>query len=111
MGAIKFGVLGLLCAGAYAYATTIFALPKKEYNALHPYTAVIPITLYILRNLFPTLRRWHMHLFEYLGKITLETYIAQFHVWMATTGVNFVAASAVFFCVFAAVPQHQLPQG
>merc|ERR1712146_511959 len=88
MGAIKFGVLGLLCAGAYAYATTIFALPKKEYNALHPYTAVIPITLYILRNLFPTLRRWHMHLFEYLGKITLETYIAQFHVWMATTGVN-----------------------
>jgi hypothetical protein len=114
----KWSIMGVLIALAYWYAVGIFSLPKKEYNALHPYTSFIPITLYILaRNLFPTLRRWHLHLFEYLGKITLETYIAQFHVWMATTGVNgapkrllkfvpgdwpmvnFVVASGVFFVV------------
>ena len=42
----------------------------------------------VLRNMSPLLRRWHMHMFAWTGKITLETYILQFHVWMKTTGVN-----------------------
>lgn len=73
----------------YVYVVYVFNLDKMSYNALHPYTSFIPIALYcVLRNISNTLRQHHLHLFEYLGKITLETYIAQFHIWMGTTGVN-----------------------
>ena len=86
---IKLGV-GTICVILFAlYINFVFLLPKKEYNRLHPYTSLVPITLYILlRNLSQRMRMYHLHLFEWLGKITLETYIAQFHVWMATTGIN-----------------------
>ena len=56
----------------------IFMRPKLLYNKVHPFTSWIPIMCYcVLRNLTPTLRRWHMHLFAWTGKITLETYILQ----------------------------------
>jgi hypothetical protein len=56
---------------------------------VHPYTSFVAIFGYlVLRNLTPALRRVHMHLFAWCGKITLETYILQFHIWMKTTGIN-----------------------
>eukprot|EP00760_Papus_ankaliazontas_P002157 PhM_4_TR10864/c0_g1_i1/m.70963/K03377/CASD1; N-acetylneuraminate 9-O-acetyltransferase len=86
---IKWIVVGLTLAVSYVWYENVFALNKFEYNKLHPYTSWIPITAYIiLRNIFATARQYHLHLFEFLGKITLETYIAQFHIWMATTGPN-----------------------
>ena len=87
--AIKGVVVAITLAVGYVYTTTVFLLPKKEYNSLHPYTSFIPILVFIvLRNIFTRLRQCHLHLFEFLGKTTLETYIAQFHIWMATTGIN-----------------------
>ena len=66
-----------------------YLLPKRAYNAVHPYTSFVPIFCYmVLRNCSPTLRRYHMHLFAWCGKVTLETYILQFHIWMKTTGIN-----------------------
>jgi hypothetical protein len=77
-----------LAASGYWYAQ-YFSLPKRAYNKVHPYTSSFGIFAYlVLRNLSATLRRWHMHLFAWCGKITLETYILQFHVWMKTTGIN-----------------------
>jgi hypothetical protein len=75
-------------AGAWWY-THYFALPKRQYNKVHPFTSFVPIFLYlVLRNLTEALRRRHLHLFAWCGKITLETYILQFHIWMKTTGIN-----------------------
>ena len=77
-----------LALGGWWYFT-YFTLPKREYNKAHPFTSFIPLFCYmVLRNMSPLLRRWHMHMFAWTGKITLETYILQFHIWMKTTGVN-----------------------
>ena len=92
----------------YAYCLT---LPKSAYNRYNPYTTFVPILAFIfLRNLTPWLRTHNLFLFTWCGRITLETYILQFHVWLADdaatlvfyTGsyqwpmVNFVIASTIY---------------
>ncbi len=53
---------------------------------VHPYTSWIPITLWcVLRNLVTWQRLHHLRLYGWLGCITLETYIGQFHVWLKTS--------------------------
>ena len=67
------------------WARTLYILPKQHYNAVHPYTSWIPITAWIaLLNVHPALRTHASSLLAWCGTITLETYIAQFHTWMAT---------------------------
>lgn len=61
----------------------VYSLGKYDYNKLHPYTSIIPILTYIyFRNIVPFFRSKHASLFSWLGKITLETYIAQLHIYM-----------------------------
>mmetsp|Transcript_27221 Transcript_27221/g.87400 ORF Transcript_27221/g.87400 Transcript_27221/m.87400 type:complete len:555 (+) Transcript_27221:154-1818(+) len=79
---------GALAVGGW-YVHTYFLRPKREYNKVHPYTSWIPIAVFlVLRNVTASLRARYMHLFTWCGKVTLETYILQFHIWMKSTGIN-----------------------
>ena len=87
--AIRGAVVAALLGAIYVYHDAVFSLDKYAYNGYHPYTSWLPILVYILlRNLTPALRARYVHLFTFLGQVTLETYILQFHVWMKTTGLN-----------------------
>ncbi len=78
----------LLCAPlAFMFvwwATNIAPKPKLQYNSTHPYLFWVPLLAYVaIRNSFSWLRKYHLGLLARMGKVTLETYLMQHHIWLA----------------------------
>eukprot|EP01089_Gocevia_fonbrunei_P019259 TRINITY_DN6764_c0_g1_i1.p1 TRINITY_DN6764_c0_g1~~TRINITY_DN6764_c0_g1_i1.p1 ORF type:complete len:328 (+),score=42.52 TRINITY_DN6764_c0_g1_i1:142-984(+) len=63
-----------------------FVLGNKDkfyYNTYHPYTSWIPVTCYVIfRNCYETVRERSIVWMGWIGRMSLEMYLLQFHVWL-----------------------------
>lgn len=73
-------VVGIL----WFFAFELLQPSKFTYNHWHPYISWIPvISFVILRNANATLRSASSQVFVFIGKCSLETFIMQYHLWLA----------------------------
>ncbi|EPB87501.1 hypothetical protein HMPREF1544_05695 [Mucor circinelloides 1006PhL] len=79
-GSLVFSVLAMV----WYFWYEITRESKFVYNGTHPYISWIPIMAFIfLRNANVYLRNTHSEFYAFIGKISLETFIGQFHMWLA----------------------------
>jgi N-acetylneuraminate 9-O-acetyltransferase len=71
-------VIPLALVTLVAWVVSVCPLHKLDFNSLHPFVGVIPITAFIIvRNATPALRSRYIPVFAWVGRHTLETYLFQ----------------------------------
>jgi len=76
----RFGGVLLIFIWYYCFG---YMTDKYIYNPVHPYIFWLPVAGWLMiRNSSKYLCELHSGALEFLGKITLETYVLQFHVFM-----------------------------
>uniref|UniRef100_A0A8C2TGU8 N-acetylneuraminate (7)9-O-acetyltransferase n=1 Tax=Coturnix japonica TaxID=93934 RepID=A0A8C2TGU8_COTJA len=91
---------------------------KAECNELHPSVSVVQILAFILiRNIPGYVRSVYSSFFAWFGKISLELFICQYHIWLAadTKGIlvlipgypmfNVIVSTFIFVCVAHEISQ------
>ncbi|CAE1229952.1 CASD1 [Acanthosepion pharaonis] len=103
-----FSILGIAGYTVFAWVCS----SKPQCNDVHSYLTFLPIISYIiLRNVPGWLRTKYSTFFAWFGKISLELFIAQYHIWLAsdTHGIlvlvpgypvlNVVITSYILVCI------------
>lgn len=108
--ALSATLASLIGLGCYI-SFTFLCHNELECNEIHSYIVFVPIISYVvLRNISGVLRTKYSRLFALFGKISLELFISQYHIWLAadTHGVlvlipdypvlNVIITSFIFVC-------------
>ena len=118
--ALKAAIVSSGLVMAWFFAFELWQENKFIYNDWHPYISFLPIAAFVvLRNANPVLRSASSRVFAFIGTCSLETFIIQYHFWLAgdTKGVllvipsttwrpvNFVLTSIMFIYVSHRVAQ------
>ncbi|KAK3593520.1 hypothetical protein CHS0354_037045 [Potamilus streckersoni] len=112
-GSLNAAFTGLGVIGVLSYVVfSCLCRNKQECNEVHSYIAFVPIVSYILiRNTYGWLRTKYSSFFAWFGRISLELFISQYHIWLAadTHGVlvlipsypvlNIIITSFIFICI------------
>ena len=73
-------IIGCFLYGRYAY----LAKDKEQHNAWFPMVSFGPILAFVaMRDCLAWTRRYHSAVFAWMGRISLETFILQYHIWLA----------------------------
>lgn len=113
MWVVKVSVASMLLLVSALWATTVLPMDKLAYNEYNAYlSAIVPMLTYIyMRNLTPWMRTHYLEPLHSLGKITLETYLMQHHIWLNSNAktvlvilpgsprVNMVIVSVIYIAV------------
>lgn len=79
-------LLDLVCVidlFVYVYLTQHGLIDKRRYNLVHPYISWVPILCFVvLRNSYDAISNRYLALPAALGRISLETYVLQYHIWL-----------------------------
>lgn len=109
---IAMGTSGVCTVWFFAFE--LYQENKFAYNLWHPYISFLPVLAFVvLRNANVILRSASSQAFAFVGKCSLETFIIQYHFWLAgdTRGVllvipgtrwrplNFVLTTVMFIYV------------
>ncbi|KAG5264740.1 hypothetical protein AALO_G00257520 [Alosa alosa] len=91
---------------------------KTECNKMHPYISVVQILAFVLiRNIPGYARSLYSSFFAWFGRISLELFICQYHIWLAadTKGIlvlvpgnpslNIIVSTFIFVCVAHEISQ------
>ncbi|KAG9322670.1 hypothetical protein KVV02_007937 [Mortierella alpina] len=82
--AIRQTTIATAVVGLLGYFVFEASMQKLEYNHYHPYVSWIPILAFVvLRNSTASLRNTTSTFYAFIGKCSLETFICQFHIWLA----------------------------